>query len=115
MNKEPKDDSKEKQIKDEFELSMAKNQSSNESNLDETTNCNEEENCNEVESEDNVAEFKELVIERVRNASTRVPMRVEGQDVSAVLDKGAEVTMMSSRVKIPKDDRPKLREAERDH
>ena len=52
------------------------------------------------------------MIERVQAASMGVPMRVEGQEVNVVHDKGAEVTMMSSRVKIPKDVRPKLREAE---
>jgi hypothetical protein len=51
-------------------------------------------------------------MERVQAASMRVPMGVEGQEVNVVHDMEAEVTMMSSRVKIPNDVTPQLREAE---
>jgi uncharacterized protein YoxC len=112
IHKEPQGDLKGKQVKDEVELSMAKNQSSKESNLDETTKCDKGEKRDEVEFEDNVLEFKEFVIERVQAALMGVLMRVEGQEVNVVHDTGAEVTMTSSRVKIRKDVRPKLREAE---
>ena len=62
------------------------------------------------EYEDNVVEFREFVIKRVQSAS----MGVEGQDINAVLDTGAEVTVLSAKVfeSISKDGRPELGKAE---
>lgn len=39
-----------------------------------------------------------IVIDRVRSATIKVPIRVNEQSVSAVLDTGAEVTVLNSKI-----------------
>ena len=99
---------------DEILLNTAENQSSKDTVLKETSMNDKGENYQDVEYEDNVVEFREFVIKRVQSASMRVPMRVEGQDINAVLDTGAEVTVLSTKVfeGISKGGRPELGKAE---
>ena len=95
---------------DEILLNTAENQSSKDTVLKETSMNDKGENYQDVEYEDNVVEFREIVIKRVQSAS----MRVEGRDINAVLDTGAEVTVLSAKVfeSISKDGRPELGRAE---
>ena len=57
----------------------------------------------------------DVVIDRVRSVTLRAPINVEGQDISAVVDTGAEVTVMSETLffKIPENRRPCLKKASR--
>ena len=56
-----------------------------------------------------------FVVNRFRAVTVKVPMQVMGQDVKAVIDTGAEVTVMSERLyhSIPDVSRPQLCQASR--
>ncbi|CAC5397869.1 unnamed protein product [Mytilus coruscus] len=57
----------------------------------------------------------DVIIDRVRSVTLRAPLSIEGQKVKAVVDTGAEVTVMSESLffKIPEAKRPSLQEAKR--
>ena len=59
--------------------------------------------------------WADIVIDRVRSVTLKVPICIEDQKVSAVVDTGAEVTVMSENLffRIPEERRPKLQEAKR--
>ena len=57
----------------------------------------------------------DVVIDRVRAVTLRVPIVIEGDYLNAVIDTGAEVTVMSQEkfLKIPENRRPQIYKAER--
>ncbi|CAG2216579.1 unnamed protein product [Mytilus edulis] len=57
----------------------------------------------------------DVVIDRVRAVTLRVPIVIEGDYLNAVIDTGAEVTVMSQEkfLKIPEKRRPQIYKAER--
>ncbi|CAC5399295.1 unnamed protein product [Mytilus coruscus] len=57
----------------------------------------------------------DVVIDRVRAVTLRVPIVIEGDYLNAVIDTGAEVTVMSQEkfLKIPENRRPQIYRAER--
>ncbi|CAC5380004.1 unnamed protein product [Mytilus coruscus] len=57
----------------------------------------------------------DVVIDRVRAVTLRVPIVIEGDFLNAVIDTGAEVTVMSQEkfLKIPENRRPQIYRAER--
>lgn len=57
----------------------------------------------------------EVFINRVNAVTIRAPILVEGQEVKAVIDTGAEVTVISTSLfeEIPEGNRPKLQESRR--
>ena len=59
--------------------------------------------------------FEEVVIERITAASIKVPMEVNDQRVKAVIDTGAEVTVLNESIffLIPEPKRPILKPAKK--
>ncbi|CAG2216576.1 GCC2 [Mytilus edulis] len=57
----------------------------------------------------------DVVIDRIRAVTLRVPIVIEGDYLNAVIDTGAEVTVMSQEkfLKIPENRRPQIYKAER--
>jgi len=56
---------------------------------------------------------KELELDRIRAVTIKTPILVEGEEVKAVIDTGAEVTVISEAKcnEIPKEKRPVLKKA----
>lgn len=56
-----------------------------------------------------------VIIDRIRSVTLRAPLSIEGEKVKAVVDTGAEKTVMSESLffKIPEAKRPSLQEAKR--
>lgn len=82
------------------------------SELNSTNDCTNSLFFDEVDSE---WRDLDIAIDRVRAVTLKVPVEINSQVVNAVVDTGAEVTVMSESVydRIPEGDRPRLYQAKR--
>lgn len=75
------------------------------------------ESCSDVGISDSYLYMADvdIVIDRVRSVTLRAPLSIEGLDISAVVDTGAEVTVMSETLfsSIPESKRPPLKPTKR--
>lgn len=62
-----------------------------------------------------ISKEKDVVIDRVHAVTIRAPVTIEGIEMNAVVDTGAEVTVMSERrfQEIPAEKQPLLRQTQR--